>query len=562
MSQGAKPNLYDFAMPATAYPSAPCRRRRRGFVLPLCATLLMTSLGLIDPALGASAGVAPAASACSPPQHIPSSLGWPGASWKDCVEGPIAQSSPTVATYDGKTIVAVGDEDGYLHVLDAATGAELPGWPQKVNDPGGGRVAIESSPAIGYLHGPNRPPSIVVGVGSTWVTSSVGEVEAFALDGAPQWTFTVGKAANAAAGVISSPAIGDVTGSGTQVVFGAWDHKVYVVSSSGHQLGFAYDNADTIWSSPALYQLPGQRVDEIFIGSDASGRPYTTPSGSPAHCVGGFLTAFRFTNDAIDPDTLQHGPGLTREWFHCLGQSIWSSPAVGVLSDAGVPAVVVGTGYFEQPFPGATDRIFAFNALSGAPLKGWPVRTPGPTYGSPAIGPVDGSGTNAVVDVSWSCNAPYQKDCFYKNVSSVVAYSATGKRLWHDELPGPTALGSPILAPLEGEATNDVLVGTPNGVYPIAGSTGALLFGTNATNQFAAIDNGCRVFDTPAVAEVTRGSTSSWELIDACGGPAPFNTPGEIAAYRLPVQPTTAPAWPMFRQGAAHLGVAAGTPSG
>lgn len=518
--------------------------------------VLTATLASAPPA-SASAGT----SSCDPAQHFPSGLAITSASWKVCVDGSISESSPTVATYNGQTILAVGDENGLVHVINAATGQELPGWPQKMAAPAGERVAIESSPAIASLSGPGGPLSIVVGAGSTWVAAPVGEVEAFSITGAEEWVFHVGKAANASAGVISSPAVGDITGSGEQVVFGSWDHKMYVLNSAGHQLGFAYDNADTIWSSPALYRLPGQTRDDVYIGSDASGRPYTNAAGQPSRCVGGFVTDYVWSADAVDPDTLAHGPGLTRRWFQCLNQSIWSSPAVGILTNAHRPAVVIGTGYFEQPFPSATDRIFAFDALTGKPIRGWPVRTTGPTFGSPAIGPINSSGAPGVVDISWNCNGPRQSDCFVGNSSTVVAYSAAGKRLWKTQLPGPTALGSPILVPLQGETWDDVIVGTPNGIYPLDGTNGAPLFGTNKTNQFAAINSGCRVFNTPAVADVSQaGAGTGWQLFDACGGPAAFNTDGEIAAYSLPTAPTTAPAWPMWRQNPNHDGLALGTP--
>ena len=72
-----------------------------------------------------------------------------------------------------------------------------------------------------------------------------------------------------------------------------------------------------------------------------------------------------------------------------------------------------------------------------------------------------------------------------------------------------------------GTATaNDLLVGTRKAHYPIAGATADLLYGTNADNSNAGIDPGCRVFNTPAGADVTSAkSGSGWRVIEACGGP-------------------------------------------
>ena len=118
-------------------------------------------------------------------------ISWPEASWVTCLPGAVAQSSPTVADWHGMTIIAVGDESGRLNVFDAATGEELPGWPEKLAAPSGACVAIEGSPTIAFLDGPNKPPSIIVGAASTWVNNTAREVEAFQLSGATRFIFHV-----------------------------------------------------------------------------------------------------------------------------------------------------------------------------------------------------------------------------------------------------------------------------------------------------------------------------------------------------------------------------------
>jgi hypothetical protein len=441
-----------------------------------------------------------------------------------------------------------------VYVVNAETGKELPGWPQHMLIAPGKTAAIESSPTIAWLDGPKRPPSIIVGAASTWVSSTAAEVEAFHLDGAVRFVFHVGLASHTSAGVISSPAVGDVLGNGQmQVVFGSWDHHIYVLDSHGNQLGFAYDNADTIWSSPALYKLPGQAGEDIFLGSDASGRPY----GNGQRCVGGFLADYRWSNSTVDPDTLKAGPGLSRQWFHCMNQSIWSSPVVGLIGSSHRPVVVVGTSFFEQPFPSDTNKVFAFDAATGVPVPGWPVSTAGPALGSPAIGVIDGSSEPSVVETSWHCTGGTEASCFAGNVSMVYAWNGKGQQLWVRPLPGPTTLSSPVLVPLSDSGFNDVLVGTPAGLYPLSGATGAFLYGTNGDNQFAAINNGCRVFNSVAVAQIAGiGAASGWHAFEACGGPPVFHQVGEVANYRLPVQNLGVDAWPMFRGSPSHSGVA------
>lgn len=484
---------------------------------------------------------------------------WPAAQWiiptaTGGSVGHVTQSSPTTAVWGDRTIVAVGAENGFVYVMDARTGDELPGWPRRMATAAGQSVAIESSPTIAWLDGAKRPPSIIVGAGSTWVSSTAGEVEAFRLSGAIRFVFHVSLAAHTAAGVISTAAVGNVLGNHQQqIVFGSWDHRIYVLNKAGQQVGFAYDNADTIWSSPALYRLPGQTRDDIFLGSDASGRPY----GAGQRCTGGFVADYRWSNAAVDPDTLKTGPGLTREWAQCVNQSIWSSPAVGLIGSSHRPVVVVGTSFFEQPFPSDTDRVFAFDAASGSPVPGWPVKTAGPALGSPAIGVIDGSGEPSVVETSWVCHGAGESSCFSSNASVVYAWNGQGSLLWSHQLIGPTDLASPVLVPLGNGPANDVLVGSPNGLYPLSGATGSYLYGTDGSNQFAAINPGCRVFNSVAVADVGGiGPRSGWHAFEACGGPPSFHQVGQVSSYLLPSQSAVAAAWPMFRGSPEHSGIA------
>ncbi len=503
--------------------------------------------------LPATASVAHNEVRCPQIIHQAASVSWSKISWKVCFPGTITQSSPAVTTFKGQSLVAVGDESGMVHLLDASTGTDMPGWPKPMFTTGGGVAPIESSPAFAYLHGKSSPPDIVVAAGSTWVKSTAGEVQDFTFTGQRRWVFHVGHVPGTAYGVISTPAIGNVLGNGQQqIVFGSWDHKIYILDAHGRQVGFAYDNADTMWSSPALYRVPGRGPADIFIGSDASGR--TDASLPGGRCVGGFLSDFHWSASAINPDTRQAGPGLTRIWYKCLNQSIWSSPAVGVINGTNRAAVVVGTSFFEQPFPSDTNKVFAFYAATGATVPGWPATTAGPALGSPAIGKIGSSNTPAVVETSWLCQGSSQPSCIASNHSEVEAFNGAGRPIWATRLLGPTIEGSAVLTPLRGEVGNDVLVGTSYGVYPIDGDNGRYMFGTNGNNQWATINPACRVFSTLAVAQTATG----WEAIESCGGPPQFRFPGELAAFPLPTDPTTKPSWPAFRFNSLHQGSSRG----
>ncbi len=478
----------------------------------------------------------------APGPRASASMTFPAPTWVDKT-GPIALSSPASGTIDGQPVIAFGTESGYLYVVNARTGATLPGWPQPVTLGHHGPSAIESSPTIADLAGPGAQPIIVVGAGSTYVKDQQGGLIAFNANGTVRFRFRTQDVFNEWGagpsryrnGVFSTPAVGDVTGDGQQdIVFGSWDHNLYAISANGKLVpGFPIHNEDTIWSSPALFHVRGPaNLEDIFIGSDASGR---------AGCYGGFVSDYTYRDGA---------PHVV--WRHCENQTIWSSPAIGVINATGRPAVVVGTGFGERP-PYKSDayRLFAFYANTGTSLPGWPVPTAGPSFGSPAIGLLPGSTLPSVVDTSWctACRAP-------GGTSMVDAWSGTGRRLWSQQLGGSDDLASPILVNLTSSGTNDVVVGSPDGLYALDGSTGDFLFGGSRTVPI----NTCSDLNAPLVEDVPgHGRGAGWHLFEACGGPVEVTGNGTLLDYPLPSKPLVPPPWAGWRDGPTHTGVAVST---
>jgi hypothetical protein len=470
-------------------------------------------------------------------------ISFPAPTWTDTV-GPIALSSPTVATIDGVSAVIFANESGYLYAVNALTGENLPGWPQPIDVAPGVPTAAESSPTVAYLDGPKKPPSIIIGAGSTYVTDQEGGVIAYNANGSVRFKFLTRAVFNEWPGsaggafrnsVFSTPAVGDLTGDGKlDVVFGAYDHRLYALDSDGNLVpGFPIDTQDTIWSSPALFHVRGKtHADDIFVGGDASG---------DHHCFGGFIYDFTVT---------KHGPETM--WRHCEQQTIWSSPAIGVINSSAQPAVVVGTGFgWKPPYRPGSDRVYAYYAVNGRRVPGWPVKTAGPSFGSPAIGMLAGQTTPSVVDTSWclSCTTNTGESMIY-------AWNGAGQQIWSQTLSGPNDFASPVLADLTGSGGNDVIVGSSNGLYPLSGSNGAFLFGTSEADAI----NTASVLNAVAVADIPGdGPASGWHMFETCGGPEQVTTTGRLIDYPLPTTPGTAPSWPMWRQNPAHQGVATST---
>ncbi|MGO8723281.1 MAG: hypothetical protein ACLQRM_11185 [Acidimicrobiales bacterium] len=450
--------------------------------------------------------------------------------------GPVWMSSPVVATIDNVKAVVLGTLSGEIYVVNARTGTELPGWPQFVHINSQTPTAIDSSPAVAYLDGPNKPPSIIVGAGSLWRRDQQGGLEAFYANGKVRFVFQTQRTFNPwgtgsddySDPVFATPAVGDITGTGQlDIVFGSYDHYIYALQPNGHLVpGFPINRADTIWSSPTLVDTSHTGRDDIIMGGDASGF---------YGCRGGWLVDYRYVSST---------PELV--WQRCTGQTIWSSPTVGILNSTGRPAVVVGTSYYSGYHSAATDEILAVYADDGSDVPGWPVTAAGPTFGSPAIGRIDGQEAVVATSCARCLDGP----------AVVSAWNGSGHRIWstvfdaHNE-----ATSSPVLVDLTGgrDDGDDVLIGAAWGLYLLSGRNGSFLYNTGA--WASTLDMGCDAPSSAAVAYVPGAPKTGWMLYNACGGPT---VPATLYAYPFPVAPVASnpPAWPEWRANADRTGIA------
>ncbi len=464
-------------------------------------------------------------------------LAFQGPLWTLRGLGPVWMSAPVVATLDGVKAVILATLSGEIYVVNAKSGRELPGWPQWVHINSPTPTAVDSSPAVAYLDGPDRPPSIIVGAGSLWRRDQQGGLEAFYASGKVRFVFQTKRTFNPWSGngpndysdpVFATPAVGDITGTGQlDIVFGSYDHNIYALQPDGHLVpGFPVQRADTIWSSPTLVDTSRTGRDDIIMGGDASGFD---------HCRGGWIVDYRYV-----------GTGPKLMWQRCTAQTIWSSPTVGILNNTGRPAVVVGTSFYSGYKSAATNEILAVYADNGENVPGWPVTARGPTFGSPAIGRIDGQ--QAVVSTSCArcVNGP----------AAVSAWSGSGHLIWSTIFdPHNEATSSPVLADLTGGADDgdDVLVGAGRGLYVLAGNTGKVL--PIVASRQPALEPGCDTANSAAVSYVPGAPESGWMLYFACGGPT---IPARLVAYPFPTAPAPSdPAtWPEWRANADRTGIA------
>jgi FG-GAP-like repeat len=433
--------------------------------------------------------------------------------------GPVERSKPAVANLDNDSSpkeIVVGTKGGKLYVIES-NGAVRAGWPKTLP------CEIASSPATGDIDGDGYP-DIAVGCGFATNPSDPGGVWAFRRDGSLIWMVrpSLGGAGD---DVYSTPAIGDVNGDGqNEVVFGAWDHHVYVVRGNGTNLpGWPKDVRDTIWSSPSLFDLDLDGRLEIIIGADthAEGPPINTFDG-------GTLWVFRFDGTNY--------PGFPKR----LTVGIGSTPAVADIDGDGRPEIVIGAGATPDA---SGHRLFAFRC-DGSDVPGWPVTTIGNTGNSPALANLDADPALEVVATD-DAGYLYGIEGNGAVIFQMRPKSSTGGNA--------VALSDPILAQVLGSASPDIVVG--NGFeLTVISSTGVQLSedGTHGGKlTFATNRSILGVVASDLEGDGTLDLIAGSGTFDGADGRLWVWTPGAVGA--MP--------WPAFRQDpATRKGVAPGSP--
>jgi hypothetical protein len=447
-------------------------------------------------------------------------------------------SSPAIADVNGDGVpdIVIGDMEGWLHVFDGtSTGAtphEVPGWPQQVRPDGVHATAVESTPVVGDLDHDGKP-EIVVGATSTWVPNQNGGLVGFNNDGSVRFRwqgqdqFTVWGMGpfpdGYSEGAFSSPAIGDVDGDGyPDVVFGGWDMRIHALDRTGHELaGFPVWQDDTVWSSPALYDVDGDGRMEIFIGGDSS-------AGGTENLNGGILHAY----DVVH--------GTVRElWRRQFNDVVGGSPAIADIDGDGRLDLVTTTGdYFHAS---DSHKVYAVHLEDGSNLAGWPVDTGTTNRGDVALGDLTGDDGGRPEVVVGGTDG------------HVRAYRGNGV-LHFDVVPAMGGEGGgqiatrPVIADLNGDGHNDVVIGNGWGTFILNGLDGSRV--AEPVMKGWSFENSAAVANFPGV---------GWRLITAGFHQGPNvaesdpSTDGLITAFAIGA-PGTTPPWPQARKNALHLG--------
>ena len=483
--------------------------------------------------------------------------------WELEISGLNMSSSPVIADIDsdGRNEIVFGHRDGKLRAYEADGSLkwEAPAVPGASQEPCQQQFtpsAIDSSPAVADIDG-DGVFEVIVGVGSASAGARDQNGSVIAFDGRTgriEWTFKqsrdTGNIWDGATpeldgwceATYATPAIGDVDGNGAvDIVFGSYDFYIWAIDGSGNPLpGFPLNNDDTIWSSPALFDVDNDGDVEIFIGGDS------TPAGYVDH-LGGIFRAIDYRDGA---------PVIT--WTREANDVFHSSPAIGDINGDGRFEAVTGTGdnWFIEckqrgnqlcgPNDGSDNsKVWAFHLDDGSDVAGWPVSAGGTVWSSPSIGDVDADGQPEVVVGS--------------DDKRVYAWNGDGSLQWSTKPQfahlgdGDLVRGSPVIADLDGDADQDVAIGTSKGLALLDGRTGSELEANvywKGRMSFAYSHQ-----TAPAVGELNG------ERVIVFVANFPDLTKTRVAAYKLPPS-ATRDAWPMFRHGPTRLGTASISRSG
>ena len=162
--------------------------------------------------------------------------------------------------------------------------------------------------------------------------------------------------------VIDEELPADINGDGFKdVVFTSFDHNLYAVDRAGNPIFPKFNNADTIFSSPAVFDSDRDGRPEIYFGGDASDQ-----SGQFEGCRLGVLRR-------VNPDG-------SAGWHRCFDTIFQSSGAIGDIDGDGRPEMVIGGGLGGGS---QASQVQAVHLDDGSDVPGWPVTLNSPSLVSP-----------------------------------------------------------------------------------------------------------------------------------------------------------------------------------
>ena len=464
--------------------------------------------------------------------------------WTDMEVAPMTQYFYQVTAVDSS-----GNESSAGSAVSALTGPrEHPGFPLFTREssatpvavappsPGGGRDILVGGGVLHLFHpdgtapvdadGSSATPGDFTTIGNHYQGGgSIGDLDSdggrdvvgaawntrqlIVLDGAG--AVRAGFPVSVASAMWSSVAIGDLDADGkSEMVFASLGGKVYAFRRDGSEWLDGDANPATIGvfktlggtynpATPALADLIGDLRLEIVYGS-----------------IDGFLYAWK--RDGTNMPGFPIG----------LGSGVLGSVAIGRLDGAGGPiSIVVPVG----------NNSIAVKRADGTNHPGFPVTVLDVAAGrspSPALADMNHDGFLDIVVASTNGRIYV----FDRNGALVPPWGSTSR---FSALTSEATVASPVVADINGDGTNDVVVGDETGaIAALSGATGAMLPGFPIT--LAAEASG-----TPAVCDCDGDGLSEIVAVD-------FGGTVHMWDYDYPFSPAGTPPWPQFMHDARRTG--------
>lgn len=364
------------------------------------------------------------------------------------------------------------------------------------------------------------------------------------------------------------PAIADVDGDGSaEIVAGAWNpnadatpvlaDRLFVFDGAGQpKPGWPVQTRFSLWSSPAIGDLDNDGTKEIAIGTN--GNEFLVYRSSGAEWIDGDLNAG------------------TNGVFKVMAGSSYNS---------GTPAIVDldGDGFRDILFGSANGNLYAWRP-DGSDLPGFPKNLGAPINASVAVGYLDGPGDTELdvvvvvsdnkmyvysaagvlrtgwpvtIQVSGVSRAPspaladMNNDGFLDIVAAgtngkMYVYQRTGAILApfnaipYSSLTQYASESSPVVADINGDGLNDIVMGDELSQLTAISGTGAVLpgFPINIESEIKGTPGACDC-DGDGMTEL---------LVMSWGGKL------HMWDYDFPFSPGGPPPWPQFHHDARHTG--------
>jgi subtilisin family serine protease len=386
------------------------------------------------------------------------------------------------------------------------TGAQLPGWPRRIDSTYSG-ATIQQSPAVGDLDGDGAPEIVA--------SNNSSQIFIWRADGTPLfgWPRDFG-------GGLNSLAVNDLNNDGVNEIIAAdWQGRVKVFNTDGVHLPWWQPPflASDILLPVCVADLDGDRQKEVVVATFSKQTQ---------------LFVLR-SNGTIVPGW----PRAINAWS-TPDRGFWSYPAVGDLDGDRDSEIVIGSG---------DGKVYAFHH-TGADVSGWPQSTMGTAVNSPAVGDVDGDGRAEVVAGIKTITEDWRR------FSYLYAWRGDGTPLAGWPVKADASLGyfitpyygfgAPVIADVDGDRAPDIVASGDGSnfvvvrAYKVDGSRVAGF-------PKAAFDGEAFPANTVAVADLDNDGLLEMAWLD-------FSS--HLYVWDLPSAADAPAPWPMFHHDARHTG--------